>query len=112
MIFDTPCRVENDPTGTRQILDAAAQAARIARTCGNWWGGGKLHLDSAKTANKTTQEKPNMTSLNLIRLLAVVGVVAAFTGTSAQEQFVRFSGTTCTTTLTFTVPTASAQVPS
>jgi hypothetical protein len=38
-------------------------------------------------------------SLNLIRLLAVVGVVAAFAGTSsAQEQFVRFAGTTCTAT--------------
>jgi pimeloyl-ACP methyl ester carboxylesterase len=35
-------------------------------------------------------------SFNLIRLLAVVAVVAAFTTTSsAQEQFVRFTGTTC-----------------
>ncbi|HEV8483948.1 MAG TPA: alpha/beta hydrolase [Blastocatellia bacterium] len=38
-------------------------------------------------------------SLNLIRLLAVVAVVAAVAGTSnAQEQFVRFAGTTCDAT--------------
>jgi hypothetical protein len=38
-------------------------------------------------------------SLNLIRLLAMVGAVVAFTGTGgAQEQFVRFAGTTCDAT--------------
>jgi hypothetical protein len=37
-------------------------------------------------------------SLNLIRLLAVLGVVAAFTGhANAQEQPVRLAGATCTT---------------
>ena len=38
-------------------------------------------------------------SLNLIRLLALIGAIVMFAGTaSTQEQFIRFAGTTCSTT--------------